>query len=438
MSRIQYAFIISILFCTSCVSKTEGKSNQNIITSDIPNFWNAYDYIVSTKDSVLQHKYLDSLYIKKGTSGLKGIMYTRNYTQQDYIDAINKYPKFWSSIRENTFKTDDYMDELNEGINKIKTIYPELKPAKMYFTIGALRSPGTTLDSLVLIGSELAMADKNTVSSEFQGNVQTGRRIYFDSNPIDNLVLLNIHEYVHTQQKPVVDNLLSYVLREGIAEFVSVVAMGVPSSAPAIEFGKQNDAVKKKFEDQLFYGNNRHEWLWSDFKNEFNTRDLGYYIGYQIAETNYNQAEDKQAAIKEMIELDYTNETQIEDFVNRTHFFSKPLEAMYTNFDKSRPTVLKIKQFENKSTSVNPNTKEITIEFSEPLNGLNTGVDYGSLGTDSFPKITDRFWELDNKAWTLIVNLQPNKHYQILISNNFRTEKGIPLKPYLIEFTTIK
>jgi hypothetical protein len=236
-------------------------------------------------------------------------------------------------------------------------------------------------------------------------------------------VFLNVHEYVHTQQKPVVNNLLSYVLQEGIAEFVSVKALGIPSSAPAVEFGKQNDAVKTKFENELFYGYNRNEWLWSDDSNEFNVRDLGYYIGYQIAEMNYNQATDKQAAIKEMIELDYTNEPQIEDFVDRTHFFSKPLEDMYKDFDKLRPTVLTIQQFKNNSTTVNPETKEISVDF-------------GELGAESLPKVTDRYWEPNNIAWTLRVDLEPNKHYQILISNNFRTEKGIPLKPFLIEFQT--
>lgn len=428
--------LVLILALVGCNKKTDD-SNRNIITSDIANFWNAYDNIIVTQDSILQYKYLDSLYIKKGTLGLKGIMQAKNYTNQDYINAINSYPKFWSSIRENTFKTDTYVAELNQGIEKIRVIYPELKPAKIYFTIGALRTNGTTVDSLVLIGAELAMSDTNTMASEFQEDIQKGRRTYFDSNPIDNLVLLNIHEYVHTQQKPVVNNLLSYVLHEGIAEFVSVTAMGEPSAAPAINYGKQNEAVKKKFEAEVFYGNNRHEWLWSDFPNEFNTRDLGYYIGYQIAEINYNQAKDKQAAIKEMVELDYTNEAQIEDFVNRTHFFSKSLEELYQDFDKSRPTIIKIKPFDNNSNSVSPNTKNITFEFSEPLNGLNTGVDYGPLGTDYFPEMSfDRVWSSNNKSWTVTVNLEPNKHYQFLISNNFRTEKGIPLKPYLVEFKT--
>jgi hypothetical protein len=434
-------FLITILIFTlfGCDKKVDD-SKQNIITSDITHFWKAYDKITSTQDSILQYKYLDSLYFKNGTVGLKGIRQARNYTPQDYINSINNYPKFWNSVRENTLKTEMYVSELDEGIEKMRKIYPELKPARIYFTIGALRTNGTTIDSLVLIGSELAMSDKNTIASEFQGDLGKGRRKYFDSNPIDNLVLLNIHEYVHTQQNEQVDNLLSYTLREGIAEFVSVIAMEVPSAAPAINYGKQNDKVKKKFEEEMFYGNNIHHWLWSDFPNEFKTRDLGYYIGYAIAEINYNKAKDKQSAIKEMIELDYTNETQIEDFVNRTNFFSKPLDKLYQIFENKRPTVVKVKQFKNKAQNVSPKTKEITIEFSQSLNGHNTSVDFGNLGQDAFPKgtLNGRNWGKDNTSWTIPVKLEPNKKYQIFITNNFRTEEGVPLKPFLVEFKTSK
>ncbi|TXD64457.1 hypothetical protein [Polaribacter glomeratus] len=53
--------LVLVLF--GCNHKTKNL-NQNIITSDIANFWNAYDKITNTKDSLLQYKYLDSLYIK--------------------------------------------------------------------------------------------------------------------------------------------------------------------------------------------------------------------------------------------------------------------------------------------------------------------------------------------------------------------------------------
>lgn len=428
---------ITILIC--CSLQTIG---QNVIWTDIDNFWVAYDKIIQTKDSVEQYKLLEDLYFSKATEGLNAIKQVRNYTAKDYLDAINNYPNFWNSIRKNTLRANEFAKDFNSGIEQLRLLYPALKPAKIYFTIGAMRSNGTILDSLVLIGAEMAMTDTTTESDELLPDAfRIGRRKFFDSNPINSLVLLNIHEYVHTQQKPWVDNLLSYVIREGVAEYVSVKAMNLASAAPAIEFGKNNHVkVRAKFEQEMFYINNRYNWLWSDSPNEFGVRDLGYYIGYQLCENYYNQAENKALAIKKMIELDYTNEAEIEDFVAKSNFFSKPLNELYQDFEKNRPNVIRIKQFENKSKTVNPNIKEITIEFSEPLNGYNTGVDFGELGQSGFPKndVKKRFWSNDNKAWTIAVDLEPNKKYQILITNNFRTQNGMPLKPYLIEFQTIK
>jgi len=124
--------------------------------------------------------------------------------------------------------------------------------------------------------------------------------------------------------------------------------------------------------------------------------------------------------------------------VAKSNFFSKPLNKLYQDFERKRPTIVSIKQFKNKSEKVNPNIKEITIEFSESLNGHNTGVDFGELGQIAFPKndVTKRYWSKDNKNWTISVNLEANRKYQILITNNFRTQNGMPLKPYLIEFQT--
>lgn len=436
MSKILIILTITVIL-TSCQTQ---KPNSNIVTSDIINFWEAYDKITSTQDSVLQYKYLDSLYLQKGTEGLNAIRQARNYTPEDYINVINNYSKFWASIRENTLKADQFSSELQNEIEKFRQIYPDLKPAKIYFTIGALRTNGTTLDSLVLIGSELAMADKNTVLAEFPEEEREDRRTFFDSNPIDNLVLLNIHEYVHTQQKPMVHNLLSLAIYEGVAEFVSVQAMGVASASPAIEYGKRNAyKVRDKFEQEMFYPNNRFKWLWASASfNEYGVRDLAYYIGYQMSENYFNKAENKKEAIKKLIELDFSNETEIEDFVHSTGFFSASINELYQNFENKRPRVIGIKQFENNSQNVSIKTNQITVEFSEPLNGVNTGLDYGPLGEEHFPKISQsgRVFSDDNKTWTINVDLEPNKHYQIQLENNFRTTEWIPLKPYVIDFKT--
>lgn len=197
-------------------------ASQNVVTTDISNFWTAYDRITSTQDSILQYTYLDSLYFRNGTEGLAGIRAARNYTPQDYINSINNFPAFWSSIRNNTLAVDANKADLENGI------------------------------------------------------------------------------------------------------------------------------------------------------------------------------------------------------------------------EANLPTVVGLKPFENNSLDVSPDVKEITVVFSRPLNGRNTGVDYGDLGEEAFPKgpMGGRYWSEDFTSWTLPVELEPNKTYQIYISNNFRTADGLPLKPFLIEFKT--
>ncbi|HTF03824.1 MAG TPA: hypothetical protein VK826_07345 [Bacteroidia bacterium] len=431
MNRILIFLLIGITF--SCQTAKEKQSN--VVTTDIDNFWAAYDLAIQEPDSLKQIKLIDSLYIQKGTLGLQKIMEAKNYTAQEYVELINKYPKYWNSIRKNTYKSKNLAAELNEGIEKLRSIYPQLRPAKIYFTIGAMRTNGTTRDSSVLIGSELAMADSSTDISEFEGETKEWLKTFFDSDPIDGLVLLNVHEYIHTQQSPIPNNLLHTVLYEGIAEFVSVKALGVPSNAPAIEFGKSNPAVRDKFEREMFY-EWTFDWLWSNSPNEFGVRDLGYYVGYAIAERHYEKSSDKQKAIKELIELNYGDPEMIDVFIDQTEFFSKPIEVLRQKDQEERPRVTRIKQFENRSLNVFAGTQEITIEFSEKLNGYNTGVDYGESGEDAFPEVTNRFWSKDSTAWTIQVKLEPQKRYQFWITNNFRTADNIPILPYLIEFQT--
>lgn len=429
-----FQFII-LLFCTSLYSQ-----KTTVITTDIDNFWKAYDKISATTDSVKQYSYLNALFIAKGTPGLQAFMETRGYTTQSYIQAINSYPKFWQSVRKNTLKAKWFGREIEAGIQKLKTIYPDLKPAPVYFTIGAMRSGGTVRNGMVLIGSEMALTDKNTVSSELPAETAAGRRVYFDSNPINDVVLLNVHEYVHTQQNELVHNLLSYVIYEGVAEFVSVKAMETQSAAPAIAYGKQNDEkVRKKFEQEMFSGRSVSKWLWSDAPNEFNTRDLGYYIGYALCERYYNAAADKKLAIKQMIELDYTNEKQIEDFVHSTKYFSAPLDELYKRYDNARPTVTHIMGVDNNSPCVTPGTKTITVHFSVPMDASRRNFDYGPLGENNVLAIQKLVgFSADGRSITFEVTVEAGRHYQLTVADGFTDLQGYSLKPYVIDISTTK
>lgn len=420
--------LIAIFISTLLYSQT-----TSVVTSDIDNFWVAFDKISATKNNEEKLDYLETLFLDKGTPGLKAIMQARGYTAQQYIDAIKNYPKFWQSIRNNTLKAKVFGEEIDKAILKLKKMYPELKPTTVYFAIGALQTGGTAYNGIVLIGSEMALTDQNTVTNEFPAEISGGRRTYFDQNPIHNIVLLNLHEYIHTQQKPLIQNLLSEVLYEGVAEFVSAKALDKPSSTPAVHFGVKNPNVKKRFEEEMFNFRTQDKWLWSDARNEFGMRDLGYYIGYALCEKYYNEAKDKKAAIKKMIELDYSNDGDIEKFVDNTNFFSAPLSQLYSRYDASRPTVIQISGLENNSISVKPGRKEITVTFSEPMDTYYRNFDYGPLGENFVMTIQKIIgFSDDGRSITFEVELLPNNHYQMIVSNGFRNINGVLLKPHLI------
>lgn len=411
-------YLLAITLNFLFLSTIFAQNSPNIITTDIDNFWTAYDKITTTKDKSEQLDYLNKLFIEKGTPGLQAMMKARRYMPEEYIDSINKRPEYWNSIRANTLKAKDLGDELKTGIEKLRKIYPELKPANIYFTVGVFRSGGTTSGNNILIGSEIIFADEKIMK---------------------NLAFTNVHEYVHTQQKKnEIENLLGQSVMEGIAEFVTVKALDTPSFAPAIDYGKNNEPrLKNTFARQMFNPYFSY-WLYSDAKNEFNTRDLGYYVGYAIAEKYYEKAKDKSLAIKELIELDCDSSAEIAKYVDKSGYFPKSIKNLEKDFEKNRPHVLNIKEFKNGNQKVNSTTNRLTVTFSKEMDKNFRNFNFGSLGKDNSMRIKNFIgFSEDGKSMLLEIEpLESNKRYQLKVGSGFRDKEGIALKPYLIDIKT--
>ncbi len=410
-------------------------SQQKFVTDDIDHFWSAYDKIIVSKDSLQHYKLLKEFYIDKASDGLKSLIQVRNYSEKDYVTAILNYPKFWQSIRKNTQNTKKVLPEIEKNISQLKRIYPKLKPSTIYFTMGVFRSGGTTFQDQVLIGCELSLADSKVVTNELP---EWRKPFYKMYNPIHDIGLLCTHEYVHTQQTEGADNLLCSALREGVAEFISCLATQKTSNTPSFEFGRNNETlVKQKFIEDVFIPNRFYNWLWGNNENELKERDLGYYIGYRICENYYNKSKNKQKAIEELIELDYSNEADVERIINDSGFFDAKVQKMYDDFEKSRPTVTSISPLHTKSEKLDPKTKQITLYFSEPMNKELRGFDFGPLGEEYVLRVQKVIgFSEDGKSFTFEIELKPNRKYQTLITNNFTSQKGIPLKPFLIDIET--
>ncbi|NER11877.1 hypothetical protein GWK08_00340 [Leptobacterium flavescens] len=428
-------YLLLVILVLACSTP---KSDQVFVHSDISNFWNAYDSIRLTKDSLKQLDLLNRLFIDKASEGQKAMIEVRNYTPEEYLEAIESYPEFWESIRPNTLKAETHNKEIEKGILKLKDIYPDLQAADIYYTMGVFRSPGTGFDNFVLIGSEFALGDLHTQTKEFTG-ARSHIKNYYKIDPEKNIQFLSVHEYVHTQQKDAVNNILSQCLREGVADFVASLASGQISPFPAFVFGPaHNERVRAKFEDEMFNFRAGRNWFWNDDNNEFGASDMGYYVGYAIAKGYYEKASDKALAIKEMIELDYTDEPQVEKIVDGSAYFTTSLEELFQKYEAKRPQVVGVEPMENHGQSIDPKLSRITIEFSEPMDQRFRNFDYGPLGQEASIQISNVIgFSKDRKSLTFEIQpLESDKQYQLTIGNGFMNDKGFPLKPYLIDFKT--
>lgn len=407
--------IFAALFCASITQSVLAQRNVNLITTDIDHFWQAYDKINSTQDTSLQYTYLNTLFLEKATPGQKAMIQARNYTPKEYLDIITQKQTYFNSIRNNTLKATDYAKAIAAKIDQLKQLYPALKPAEIYFTVGAFRSGGTTKGNMVLIGSEIAMTDEH----------------------LGNLVLTNIHEYVHTQQKTNMgDNLLAQCVMEGVAEFLSEKVMANPSTTPALAYGKTHTAsIKQAFAQQMFntgYG----FWLYSNAENAFGARDLGYYVGYAIAEQCYEKATDKARAIAEMIELDYNNMEALYAYVNRSGYFDQTIKQLETEYEKNRPFVVSATP-EKQGNSGDTLNYKIKVVFSTPMDKRFRNFDFGPLGKDNSMMIKNFLgFSADSTTTEFEVQLKPNKRYQLVLGEGFRDLNGVSIKRYLIDFKT--
>ncbi len=435
MTRILNVLILVLLF-SSC--KLTGQEQANIITTDVTNFWEAYDKMKTTNDSIQQLKYLKEIFIEKGTPGLEGVIKARRYTLEEYHKAIISYPKFWNTLRPNTLKINEYKENIERGVNEFIKLYSTAKPAKIYFTVGAFRTGGTTIENKVLIGSEIALADATVNTSELKNN-HAHLPKYFKTNvPEKNIVFTNVHEYIHTQQDTTIANsLLSRTLIEGVAEFIAEKSLNTSSPNEAIIYGKKNDQkIKDAFVKEMF---TQFEvmWFWGNANNQFKTGDIGYYVGYAISKSYYEQAKNKEKAIKEMIELDYLDEDKIRQFVDDSKYFEKSVTAYQKEAELNRPRVVGITEFPNNSKNVDDTIKTMTIQFSKSMNTRVMNLRLGPLGEDHLIKVTKNLgWSDDKKKITFEVALDSNLRQQLLITDIFRSEEGYLLAPYLVDITT--
>lgn len=416
---------------------TAQPGDQKVFTEDIDHFWMAYDSCRTTTDSLKQLHFIQTLYIDRGTEGLHAFMKARDYSAALWVSLIRNYPRFWNSIRPATNTVKSRAAEIENSIRKFKELYPGLRPAKMYFTIGGFRSGGTTMNGLVLVGTEIAAAGPSADVSEFPEKWKWLTAV-FRNQRLDNIVSLNVHEYVHTQQRGEAVNLLGDCIMEGACDFVAELVMGRPLQTSYIAYGKAHETeLKKQFKTEMFSPASGN-WLYNA-SNAATVADLGYFMGYALCKQYYKVAANKPQAVKAIIELDYADTAAVERFLRKSEYFKEPVHKtqLVQAYEAKRPMITGIEPFANGDTLVDPAIKEVRIHFSAPMDKKRYSVMPGEGGAATWPVTGVTGFSAAGTTFILRLDLKPGQVYEIQVSGrNFASSEGFFLKPCTIRFKT--
>ena len=271
------------------------------VTSDIVNFWRAYDLAAMETDKTKRVAIFQSEYLDKGSPGLKDFLRLRIKSAETLVDTIDKMPKYYASIRPQTLQVQRMEKRMRAAFVKFKSIYPDAVFPDVYFLIGVTNSGGTTGPSGLLIGTEMYGKTAKTPMEE----ISDWLRVVLSS--VENVPAIVAHESCHYNQhyntSPDQRHLLGKALQEGACDMIGELVAGHTINEHLKVYGRKHDAeIWRDFEADM-YKRDVSKWVYNALTAKDRPADLGYYVGYLITRSYYDNAKDKRQAVHDILNI---------------------------------------------------------------------------------------------------------------------------------------
>lgn len=277
---------------------TGNPDSAQLVTSDIPRFWRAYDH-ATLKDAgeVLQREYVDA-----GTDGVKDFIQGRIVSGAALAGLVAQRARYYAAIRANTLSIANdraIQDSIRASFRRLKALYPAAVFPTVYFVIGRMNSGGTSSSHGLLIGAEMNARDETTPIDELDSwsKAVTGR--------LANLPHIVAHELIHFQQAPKSgeQTLLVQSMREGAPDFLAELISGKHINELAQQYGDAHEAALWDEFRSAMDGTKVDRWLYQGDRSTDRPADLGYWMGYKICAAYYANAADRTAALAAIIRM---------------------------------------------------------------------------------------------------------------------------------------
>jgi hypothetical protein len=250
---------------------TADPDSARLVTSDVPRFWRALD--MQPPEGLAAH--LQQHYLEGGSVGLHDFIQGRILSAEDLALYIRSHRARYDSVRTRDLDMTRAEPGIRSAFRKLKALYPDAVFPSVYFVVGRFNSGGTASIHGLLIGVEMQRS-------------------------VEQVPAIVAHELIHYQQHYENRTLLAHAFLEGSADFLGEMISGSQINNAAHQYGMAHEQqlwqeFQPHFEDRDYF-----PWMYGR-PDDGRPADLGYFIGYRIAQAYYNRAPDKAKAIRDII-----------------------------------------------------------------------------------------------------------------------------------------
>ena len=257
-----------------------------LVYSDLQHFMDAYQAMQTNPDTLAV---LQTLYFDKGSAGLKEFVQRHQLTPELLKEALAKTPEDYALLPAFMEKISTLEEEYAALMGQFSKVMPNAMYPPTYLLVGANRGIGQASLAGQLI-TIIRVLDK---PEKFR------QLLVHELSHFQQAMAMGGQQYAALYSTP--NNMLGLCLREGGAEFITSLVLGVITQDKALEFIHQDEAqLKQKFAQDLSTQDTAY-WLWESINQEDHPKLLGYAMGYKICAAYYEQAADKPAALQEVL-----------------------------------------------------------------------------------------------------------------------------------------
>jgi hypothetical protein len=268
-----------------------------LVTSDIARFWRAFDGVPLDSASFRNAApRFHRIYLDSGSIGVQDFIPHRIVSADTLAATISARWRYYAAIRQNTLALDTAATvkaAIRRSFRRLKALCADAVFPDVYFVVGAMNSGGTSSSHGLLIGVEMFARDDATPVDQLTAWERA------NVGHVASIPGIVAHELIHFEQPQVrgTPTLLEWAIREGGPDFVGELISGIQLNRPAHLYGDAHERALWREFSQALDSTQLNQWFYQGDRSKDRPADLGYYVGYKIAQAYYVRSTDKAAAV---------------------------------------------------------------------------------------------------------------------------------------------